>query len=73
MIHLYKVHNKQNVSMLLDVKMVVISGKKQLERDIKETSGVTELFCVLIWALVMQVNSKFVEIHLTVHLGCMPV
>ena len=44
MIHLYKVHNKQNISLLLDVKIVVIFGEKQLERDIKETSGVTELF-----------------------------
>ena len=73
MIHLYKVHNKQNLSMLLDVKILVVFGEKQLERDIKETSGVTELFCLLVWALVMQVNSKFVEIHLTVHLGCVPV
>lgn len=59
--------------MLLDVKILVVFGEKQLERDIKETSGVTELFCLLVWALVMQVNSKFVEIHLTVHLGCVPV
>ena len=73
MIHLYKVHNKQNLSVLLDVKMVVTFGEKQLERDIKETSGITELFCFLIGVLVMQVNSKFVEIHLIVHLGCMPV
>ena len=60
----------ENRSVVVDVKLGENADKNMKHDEILEGD---ELFCVLIWALVMQVNLKFVGIHLTVHLGCMPV